>query len=117
MQLTTFISIISMCCKNLHTLPWVHTAAKKIFSLLAPRSENRRALKDFAKPYIRPNFQSCPIELKLKLHSLLTLLIPKILSLSILNHKYGIFFSKSAYLKSAHVAYQARQTSTFMVQN
>ena len=52
-----------------------------------PMTMLRTALKIFAKRYRRSKFLSCQNELKLKIQSLLTLLIPKILSLSILNHK------------------------------
>ena len=51
----------------------------------------RRSVKVFTKRYIRPKFQSCLIELKLKIQSLLTLLIPTTLSLSIMDHKWGSF--------------------------
>ena len=47
----------------------------------------RRAFIVFAKRYRRPKFQSCQIELKLKIQSLLNLLITKIPRLSILTHK------------------------------
>ena len=43
----------------------------------------RRAFKVFAKRYIGSNFQSCQIGLKLKIQSLLTLLITKSPRLSI----------------------------------
>ena len=49
----------------------------------------RRAFIVFAKCYIRSKFQSCQIELKLKIQSFLTLLIPKIPRLSILTYNYG----------------------------
>ena len=53
----------------------------------------RTAVKVLAKRYITSKFQSCPIHLKLKIQSLLTLLNPKKLSLSILDHKCGSLFS------------------------
>ena len=51
------------------------------------------ALKVFPKRYIRSKFQSCQIELKLKMQSLLSLLISKMPRLSILTHKCGIYLS------------------------
>ena len=51
----------------------------------------RRAFIVFAKRYIRSKFQSCQIELKLKMQSLLTHLISKLPRLSILTHKCGFY--------------------------
>ena len=55
----------------------------------------RRAFIVFAKRYIRAKFQSCQIELKFKIQSLLTLLKPKNIRLSILTHKCGFYYSSS----------------------
>ena len=52
---------------------------------------DRGAFELFAWHYIRPKFQSCPILLKLKMQSLLTLLISELPRLSILTHKYGFY--------------------------
>ena len=55
----------------------------------------RRAFIVFAKRYIRSKFQSCQNLLKLKMQSLLTLLIIKTPRLSILTHKCGFYYSSS----------------------
>ena len=75
----------------------------------------RRVFIVFAKCYIRSEFQSCQNQLKLKIQSLLTLLITKLLRLSILTHKCGF------YHRSLHGPISAKQVclikTTFMGQN
>ena len=56
-----------------------------------PVTADQGALIVFAKRYIRSKFQSCQIELKLKIQSLLILLISKIPRLSILILKCGFY--------------------------
>ena len=56
----------------------------------------RRALKVLVNHYIRSNFQSWHFWLKLKIQSPLTLLVPKIPSLSILSPKCGFYSVKLA---------------------
>ena len=51
----------------------------------------RRTFIVFAKRYIRSKFQSCQNQLKLKIQSLLTLLITKTPRLSILTNKCGFY--------------------------
>ena len=61
------------------------------FRLLGCVTAVRRAFIGFAKRYTRSKFQSCQIELKLKMQSLLTLLISKNLCLLILTHYCGFY--------------------------
>ena len=77
--------------KQHHSCIWAPRTTKKNFRSVALRKTHRRALKIFAKRYIRSKFQSCQIELELKMQSLLTLLISKIPRLSILTHKGGFY--------------------------
>ena len=74
--------------------------------LITLNKKLRTALKVFAKRYIRSKFQSCQIWLKLKIQSLLTLLIPKNPILSILAHKCGSLSSNNTWLKSVCTTYQ-----------
>ena len=78
---------------------WIHLGMVPLtqnFRSLGCVTAVRRALKVFAKRYIRSNFQSCHWWTKLKIQSPLTLLIPKIPSLSILSNKCGFYSVKSA---------------------
>ena len=83
---------------------WLKTFLIFIFSITSKFSPHEVS-ENFAERYIRSKFQSCPNGLKLKIQSLLTLLIPKTFSLSILDQNCGSLFTKLKPIKGTLLSY------------